>query len=85
MQACTVAHPVPVPVSRSLVRRVMDALSDSWQDWRLRGLEAKGLRQLSSLDRHMLDDIGVPNHVRSLAAAMQEARHDRLQRLERPW
>ncbi len=75
--------PIACPVSRTPGRRLIDVLRGVWHRWKQRREDDSVLETLSLLDAHTLKDIGIPAEFRAQAAALRDARSDKLAELTR--
>jgi uncharacterized protein YjiS (DUF1127 family) len=81
---------IACPVTRTPSRRLIDELRSAahrvallWRQWKQRREHDSTLQMLAGLDMHTLKDIGIPHEFRARAAALHEARNDRLAELMR--
>jgi hypothetical protein len=77
--------PIAYPVSRTPGRRLIDVLRGAsrrvaalLRRWKQRREDDGVLETLALLDAHTLKDIGIPAEFRARAAALREARTERL-------
>ena len=75
--------PVALPVSRSPVQRLADALRDAWRGWRGRRAEQQSVDLLATLDDRTLRDIGASAELRAYAEARQSSAYQRMSDLLR--
>ena len=70
--------PIAVPVSRSPVHRLNDALRDAWRAWRRQRSARLTTELLVTLDDHTLRDIGASAELRAYAEARQGGAYQRM-------